>query len=207
MTHCLKIIQNLYGGKESGRTWFQHLKHILTATLGYTQSKCDECVFYNGNSVFFVCTDDGIMMGPRPEVAVAQIQELQGSFDIEIHGNLQEYLGIQINQDANGCITMTQPHLIDSILHNLGLSGKDRRARSNTTIKDLPSMVSRKITAGTNRKPFDFPWNYQSIIGKLNYLEKSTRPDITYVVHQLARYSTKMRQSHGHATKHLCLNL
>jgi hypothetical protein len=84
---------------------------------------------------------------------------------------------------------MTQPHLIDSILHDLGLSDNDRRARSNTTIKDLPSMVSRKITADTNT------WNYQSVIGKLNYLEKSTRPDITYVVHQLARYSTKMRQS------------
>jgi Reverse transcriptase (RNA-dependent DNA polymerase) len=202
-THCLKIIRNLYGGKESGRTWFQHLKNILTATLGYTQSKCDECVFYKGNSVFFVYTDDGIMMDPRPEIAVARIQELQGSFDIEIHGNLQEYLGIQINQDANGCITMTQPHLIDSILHDLGLSDKDGRARSNTTIKDLPSMVSRKITSDTNGKPFNFPWNYRSIIGKLNYLEKSTRPDITYVVHQLARYSTKMRQSHGHAIKHL----
>jgi hypothetical protein len=143
------------------------------------------------------------MMDPRPEIAVARIQELQGSFDIEIHGNLQEYLGIQINQDANGCITMTQPHLIDSILHDLGLSDKDGRARSNTTIKDLPSMVSRKITADTNGKPFHFPWNYQSIIGKLTYLEKSTRPDITYAVHQLAQYSTKMRQSHGHVIKHL----
>jgi hypothetical protein len=48
------------------------------------------------------------------------------------------------------------------------LSDKEGRARSNTTIKDVPSMVSRKITADTNGKPFNFPWNYQSIIGKLN---------------------------------------
>ena len=64
-------------------------------------------------------------------------------------------------------------------------------------------MVSRKITADSDGKQFDFNWNYRSVIGKLNYLEKSTRPDITYVVHQLARYSTKIRQSHGHAVKHL----
>ena len=202
-THCLKIIRNLYGGKESGRTWFQHLKHILTVKLNYTQSKCDECIFYKDNSVFFVDTDDGIMMDPSPKITLTCIKELQKSFDMKIRGSLQEYLGIQINQNANGYITMTQPHLIDSILQDLGLLEPQGKAKSNTTIKDLPSMVSRNITTDSDGKHFDFNWNYRSVIGKLNYLEKSTRPDITYVLHQLARYSTKIRQSHGHAVKHL----
>ena len=64
------------------------------------------------------------MMDPSPNIASNCIKELQKSFDIKIHGNLQEYLGIQINQDANGYITMTQPHLIDSILKDLGLLEK-----------------------------------------------------------------------------------
>lgn len=37
--HCLKILKNLYGGKESGRTWFQHLKSTLISKLEYSQSK------------------------------------------------------------------------------------------------------------------------------------------------------------------------
>jgi hypothetical protein len=36
--HYLKILKNLYGGKESGRTWFQHLKSTLISKLGYSQS-------------------------------------------------------------------------------------------------------------------------------------------------------------------------
>ena len=37
------------------------------------------------------------------------------------------------------------------------------------------------------------------MIGKLNYLEKCTRPDIAYAVHQCARFSSCPRQSHGEA--------
>jgi hypothetical protein len=143
------------------------------------------------------------MMDPDPEVAQSRVKELQMSFDIEIHGDLNDYLGIQIHQEPNGTITMTQPQLIDSILKDLGLLDKSGKPHPNTTTKDLPSMVSRKITADTNGIPFTFPWNYRSVIGKLNYLEKSSRPDISFVVHQLARYSTKTRHSHGQAIKHL----
>ena len=142
-------------------------------------------------------------MDPNPEVAQSRVKELQMSFDIEIHGDLNDYLGIQIQQKLDGTITMTQPQLIDSILKDLGLLDKLGKPHPNTTTKDLPSMVTRKITADTNGQPFTFPWNYRSVIGKLNYLEKSSRPDISFVVHQLARYSTKTRQSHGQAIKHL----
>ena len=32
-------------------------------------------------------------------------------------------------------------------------------------------------------------WLYRRIIGQLNFLEKSTRPDIAYAIHQCARFS------------------
>jgi hypothetical protein len=96
---------------------------------------------------------------------------------------------------------MTQPQLINSVLEELNLLAHERH--SNASIRDLPSMPSRKILANTNEPMFSYPWHYQSVIGKLNFLEKLTRPDISYVVHQLAGYSTKQRQSHGHAIKHL----
>jgi hypothetical protein len=39
-------------------------------------------------------------------------------------------------------------------------------------------------------------WEYRRIIGQLNFLEKSTRPDIAYAVHQCARFSSDPRASH-----------
>jgi hypothetical protein len=44
-------------------------------------------------------------------------------------------------------------------------------------------------------------WSYRAVIGKLNYLEKSTRPDIAYAVHQCARFSIDPREEHGKAVK------
>jgi hypothetical protein len=119
-------------------------------------------------------------------IAQKQIDELKTIFEIDVQGDLQDYLGIQI-QSKDGSLHMSQRHLIDSILQDLSLLDKNGAPHSKVTTKDLPSMISRKITADTNRPPFTYTWNYHALIGKLNYLEKSTRLDISYVVHQLAR--------------------
>jgi hypothetical protein len=47
-THCLKLIKNLYGTKQAGRVWNQHLVGGLVGKLKFQQSKVDECVFYWG---------------------------------------------------------------------------------------------------------------------------------------------------------------
>ena len=46
-------------------------------------------------------------------------------------------------------------------------------------------------------------WHYRSVIGKLNFIEKSTRPDIAYAVHQCARFSNDPKASHATAVKHI----
>jgi hypothetical protein len=49
--------------------------------------------------------------------------------------------------------------------------------------------------------PHDAEWSYRAIIGKLNYLEKSRRPDIAYAVHQCARYTSDPKVEHTKAVK------
>ena len=51
--------------------------------------------------------------------------------------------------------------------------------------------------------PFDDSFNYRSVIGKLNYLEKSSRPDIAYATHQCAIFSSNPKREHGQAVKWL----
>ena len=46
-------------------------------------------------------------------------------------------------------------------------------------------------------------FHYRSVIGKLNYLEKSTRPDISYAVNQCARFTHDPKKSHTEAIIHL----
>jgi hypothetical protein len=46
-THVLRLIKKLYGQKQAGRVWNQHLAKGLKKA-GFVASKVDECVFYKG---------------------------------------------------------------------------------------------------------------------------------------------------------------
>jgi hypothetical protein len=50
-------------------------------------------------------------------------------------------------------------------------------------------------------EPFDGHFNYRRVIGKLNYLEKSTRIVVTCATHQCARFVSKPKDVHGKAVK------
>ena len=58
-THCLRILKNIYGGEESGKTCFSHLKTRLTTILANYQSKFNEYLFYKGQSQIFDVQDQG----------------------------------------------------------------------------------------------------------------------------------------------------
>lgn len=76
--------------------------------------------------------------------------------------------------------------------------------KPNTKTKDKPAPSSTILRRDLDGDSFDEQWDYRSIIGKLNFLEKSTRPEIAYAVHQCARFASNPRKSHGNAVKYLC---
>ena len=67
----------------------------------------------------------------------------------------------------------------------------------------MPALSSKILNRDTNGHPFREDWHYRSIIGKLNFLEKSTRPDLAYSVHQCARFSIDPKASHAQAVKQI----
>jgi hypothetical protein len=91
---------------------------------------------------------------------------------------------------------MGKPKLIQNILDDLGV-------KDNTKSKPIPALSSKILQAHVNSTPFNETWHYRSIIGKLNFLEKSTQPDIAYAVHQCARFSSNPRYEHGNAVKRI----
>jgi hypothetical protein len=197
-THALKLKKNLYGQKQAGRVWNQYLTKGLIER-GFTQSKVDECVYYRGSVIFMVYVDDGILCGPDPQEIQKVIDELQvptegtRAFKVSDEGEIDDYLGVKV-QRIGSTITLTQPHLIQKILDDLGF-------KDNTKTKDTPAKVGVILRRDENGKPFDEDWHYRSVIGKMNFLEKSTRPDIAYATHQCARFSIDPKDSHADAIK------
>jgi len=195
--YVLHLKQNLYGMKQAGRVWNKHLVGGLVK-LGFVQSAVDECVLYFNKSVLLVYTDDTILMGPDEKELTHIVTLLQSKFNLEVEGTLCDYLGINIKKTESGALELTQPHLIQSILEDLGLN------RDGTTPKHTPALSSKILGKDQHEPPHsEETFQYRSVIGKLNYLEKSTRPDIAYAVHQCARFSSDPRSSHTKAVKRI----
>jgi len=88
--------------------------------------------------------------------------------------------------------------LIDSILKELGLQANSAKSKAT------PAASSKLLGHHDNAPPHDKgSFHYRCIIGKLNYLEKSTRQDISYATHQCTHFSADPRQPHANAVKWL----
>jgi hypothetical protein len=154
-----------------------------------------------------IYTDDGIFIGPTQghidecyDLLSKEFTDENGvthrAFRMTVEGELADYLGVKIQQLPNGTIKLYQPHLIKQILEDMGFNER-------TTVKSTPASTAAKISRDLHGPAFDEAWSYRSVIGKLNFLEKSTRPDISYAVHQCARFSNDPRASHATAVKRI----
>ena len=193
--HCLQIIKNIYGQKQAGRTWAIYLKRGLLS-IGFIQSLADECIFFKGGIIFMVYVDDGIFMAPSKKEIDQAIKDMKKIFNLTDEGDISDYLGIKVTKLPNGSISLTQPHLIDIILSDLNFA-------ANTKSKEIPAVSSAILQRDIDGDPFEEHWDFRSIIGKLNFLEKSTRPDVAYAVHQCARFSAAPRKSHAMAIRQI----
>ena len=195
--YVLRLKRNLYGQKQAGRVWNKYLVSKLTSkAVGFVQSKYDECVFYKDDMVYILYTDDSIIAGPD-RVKIEETIELikQVGLEITVEGDLQDFLGINIERRNDGTTHMTQPLLIQKILKDLRLH------QDNVNKKETPMASSRILHRHQKSDPHDGSFHYRSLVGKLNYLEKATRPDIAYAVHQCARFSSDPKVEHGAAIK------
>ena len=175
-SHVLKLKRNLYGQRQAGKIWYDHLVAGLKK-IGYEQSKVDECVFYKGKTIFFCYVDDGVFVGPNENEINESIKALQAlKYDIEINGDVDDYLGINFKRCTDGSIKLTQPHLTQQIIDEIKLS--DRLVN-----KETPAAPSKIMRRSENEPKFNNRFHYRRIIGKLNFLEKGSHPDIAYAVH------------------------
>jgi hypothetical protein len=191
----LRIINNIYGQKQAGKVWNDFLIHGLTTKLGFIQSKNDPSLLWRGKYVIIIYTDDTIITGPDEQEIDKIIREIGSVFKITHSEKVSDFLGVKIERDeTSGVVKMTQPLLIQSIINDMGF-------QDNTNGRNFPTLSSKVLLRHKNSPSHDEKWHYRGIIGKLNYLEKSTRPDISYAVHQCARFMENPKIEHSKAVK------
>ena len=107
-----------------------------------------------------------------------------------MEGDLQDFLGVNITRNQDNTIMLSQSHLIDQVLED------SRLTDINVSAKEVPAPSSKLVSRHTD-------FNYRSVIGKCNYLEKESRSDIAYITHQCARFMADPKKEHGEVLKWL----
>ena len=87
---------------------------------------------------------------------------------------------------------MTQPGLIKKIIAATGMED------CNPNWFPASPMA---LGSDEDGEPMTEIWGYSSIVGMMLYLSTNTRPDITFAVSQVARFSHTPKQSHAAAVK------
>ena len=193
----LKLIHNIYGQKQGPKVWGDFLHQGLTKA-SFKQSQVDPCLYYHPGLIFLVYIDDCLLLSAKDELINQGIKDLcavEPRFNMEDQGTVNDFLGIQVKHKKNDEIMLTQPQLIASILSDLHLQ------KDNVITHKTPCLSTVILNKDLKGRPMNTRFNYRSVIGKLNFLEKSASPDIAYAVHQCARFSADPKQSHADAVK------
>ena len=192
----LKLMKNLYGLKDAGRTWYEHLTDGLTS-MGFIATSSDPCIFTKGSNVIILYVDDCVIISKtKEETDVIYKQLEQRKYKMTNEGTMEEYLGIQIDHHNNSDFRMSQPFLIERIVDFI-----PGMAESNSVKTPACSSVTlTKDIEGENRKE---SWDYRAIVGMLNYLVNCTHPELSFAVHQCARFCNNPKRSHEQAIKRI----
>ena len=86
-TKVYKLLKNLYGLKDAGRTWNTFLHNGLI-TRGWKQSSIDECLYTMDNLILILYVDDTCVISPCENKINSEIASLQKYFDLTDDGPL-----------------------------------------------------------------------------------------------------------------------
>jgi hypothetical protein len=183
-----RLIKSLYGLKQAPRQWHEKFNNTLT-TVGFCVNEANKCVYYrfSGGKCVIMClyVDDILIFGTDLEAIMETKVFLSKNFDMKDLGEADVILNIKLIKDEDG-ITLSQSHYVEKVLTRFG--HMDRKPV--TTPYDPPYTLSKHEGEPVNQLL------YSKIIGSLMYLSSETRPDISYAVCRLARYSVSPGDRH-----------
>jgi hypothetical protein len=182
-----RVRKYLYGLPDAGRAYYKAYSSLLIQE-GYTRTASDPCLFtrLTGSERTYVwChVDDTFVCSTHKAGLLRFCDAVRKGFTITVSENIEEYLGIRMETQANGDVILSQPKLLDSLLEEFA-----------EEIAALPPMrgvmtPQRPVEAqSTDASPMS-QHEYLHLQGALIYLTKS-RPDIMTAVSFGATHSAK----------------
>jgi hypothetical protein len=200
----LRLLKGLYGIKQGPRIWSVKLHSALTE-IGFKRLESDHSVFiYDREGVKIVVpvhVDDLVFASASKSAIEGVKNELRARFKIHDQGPTSFILGVKLERDrAQRKISLSQPAYIKLILETYRMSECNPSATPMSEKARLSISMS-PISTEDKEEMKKIP--YREALGKLHYLSIATRPDISYAVGVLCRFSENPGREHWSALKRI----
>lgn len=202
--HVYRLIKGLYGLKQAGRLWYQRLAEVLEHA-GFKRLVSDPAIYlWTGRGVKIVIpvfVDDITIIAQSKERVQWVKNLLAKHFNVKDLGEISWLLSMKVERDRKRrTLYLSQRQYIIDLLDRFDMSqSKPVETPMNPGYKlsndDCPK------TDEEAREVAGVP--YATAVGALQYLAIMTRPDISYTVSKLARFTLNPGPRHWQAVKHL----
>jgi len=206
-----RLLRSLYGLKRAPKLWFEMLSSHLQA-MGLKSSPNSPCLFTGvlvpGEPPIFVgiYVDDIIYFSTSDSVEKQFEENLSTIGTVDFMGQVSLFLGTEFSwithADGHITVSLTQQSFIETLIESLGIKSTHTSHfttpfRSGHIIDSIP----RDNISSTERD--ELRLRYQSLVGSLNWLAHTTRPDLSTVVSLLAQHQSDPSYGHYEAALHV----
>ena len=199
-----RLKKGLYGLKQGGRLWYERLGEVLQG-MGFKRLQSDNSVYIwmsNGVKVIIPVFVDDLTLVSKSKDAIDRVKsQLAATFKLKDLGPTSWLLGVQVIYDREKrTLQLSQRQYIVDLLKRFGMTD----CKPVATPMVPGSRLSKAMgPSSPSEKEEMQKIPYLNAIGALNYLAICTRPDISYAVGCLARYSGDPGPMHWTAVKHV----
>ena len=187
--YIIKLNESIYGLKQSSLNWYNTLKDYLLS-LNFIQVTHEKCIFIlkNLNNIIIlgIYVDDILILSNNISMVNTFKSNIKLKFKIKELGSTNSILGIKINKDKIGNISLSQYTYIKDILQKFNYD----QVNPSKTPMETKLCLSNDTTEVYNKKL------YQQMIGSLLYLMIRTRPDISYSITTLSQFNNYPSKLH-----------
>jgi hypothetical protein len=213
--HVLQVVGNCYGNPLAGKT-FADVVSGLIASVGFSNTPYDLKFWWmwiDQLPIILIIHSDNFKVFARPEYSYITDRLLdslkKAGFGIE-DTSAELFVGVDIQNHADGSYTMNQKQAIDKLLTDMDMMGVKEERLPYPTAQQQPQSLSKKDCLSEVENDIDDSlkaeckaFKYKPAIGSLLYLLIHSIPQIMFILNVLSRYGTNFGPRHMLFVRHL----